>query len=262
MALPSIKGEFSTNSAREFATFGKPLSLNNPETDPSSCCLPGSFLNCPLVADVGNCPAYMSEKCAKKWDETCELYINSIDDVMKVKNFVRDTATKKFCRLSKDSNCKKVCQSFSPVTNDLSHQFCEDWGNEVLKNTKDSVDIGTYNEVNISPDYLGKCKKTCDVLKGTDITNDDTITNVCLRYGFCNDILTNVCQTVGTTLNDGLNKYCNFPVFKNVNPIEQIEYKNNPVLPSQEEENKDNSMYYIILFIVFVLIVMYFYEEK
>lgn len=256
MALASIKGEYAINNAREFATFGKPLTANNPETDPSSCCLPGSFLNCPLVADVGNCPSYMSEKCAKNWDSTCDLYLNSIDDNMVLKQFVRDTATKKFCRLSDDSNCKKVCQSFSPVTNDTQHQFCEDWGNETLKNSKDSIDIGYYTNVNVSPDYLGKCKKTCDVVKGEDIKNDDVITNVCLRYGFCNDILTNVCQLVGKSSNDGLNKYCNI-LDKPADKPAVVEKQKSVKLENIETPPKDDKKEFFILFFL-VLVVLCF----
>jgi hypothetical protein len=267
---PTITTDGSIFKATDFATFGKPFTNNNPETDPGQCCLPGSFLNCPMVADLNACPKYMADKCASKWDNTCDLYVNNIETENKFQNFIRNVADKKFCRLADGSSCKKVCQSFNPITNDNSHQYCEYWGNEVLKNTRDSIDVGLNNTINISPDYMGKCQKTCDLLKPDEITNNDYIVNTCLKFGFCNDILSSVCNTLTVpSENSALNGYCKkFKAVANVNNNEKVE-------PSTSEKEKDdkniiekvingvvNGDIYIIGIIIIIIFVIFLLTSK
>lgn len=185
--------EILSVEASEYSDFGKPYSpIDN---DPVDCCLPGSFMDCPKVADLGLCPSFMAQRCAKNWDKKCNMYADSLDTV-KQRDFIRSTAGKKYCQLSPDSSCSKMCQPFDPIAQD-SPQVCQYVGNEVLKNSNDSVDIGWYYPVNISPDYMGTCQQTCNVVNPSDIIPSDPVINNCLKYGYCNDILTNICQLAG-----------------------------------------------------------------
>ena len=210
MYSSSARKEIITKDSDEYSDFGKPYSSTN--NDPVDCCLPGSFLNCPKVAELGLCPSLMAQRCAQNWDKKCELYANTLNDNIMLRDFIRDTASKKYCQLSSDSNCTKMCQPFDPIAQE-SPQVCSYVGNEVLKNTNDNIDIGWYLPVNMSPDYMSPCQQTCNLLNPSTITTSDNVINSCLKYGFCNDILTNICQLSNdsnTKINHpGLSTYCN-----------------------------------------------------
>lgn len=205
----SARKEIVAKRANDYSEFGK--SLTPVDNDPVDCCLPGSFLDCPKVADLGMCPAFMAQRCAANWDEKCTTYANSLNDDIKLRDFMRDTAGSKYCQLSPDSNCTTMCQPFDPIAQD-SPKVCKTVGSEVLKDANASIDIGWYYPVNISPDYMGSCRQTCNKMNPRDIKEDDPVINTCLKYGYCNDILTNVCQLAdnsGVTVNHpGLSTYC------------------------------------------------------
>jgi hypothetical protein len=206
----NVQKEIFQNEADEYGTFGKPYYITNQMTDPVDCCLPGNFLNCPKTTDLGLCPMYMAQRCASQWDDKCTLYANSIEDEQKSKDFFRDTISKKFCKLDANSECSTSCQPFDPISQQ-SPLVCSDIGNEVLKNKLDSMDIGWYKPVNVSPDYMGKCKKNCDIQLPEDIPEDDVVINTCIRYGFCNDTLSNICsfsKSGGEFKNKNLGEFC------------------------------------------------------
>lgn len=257
--------EYTITKPNDFAIYGKPLKSNMPETDPSQCCLPGSFLNCPLVSNLHNCPKYMAQKCAKEWSSECDLYVDSIQDEKKFQEFIREAADRKFCQLSKNSECKDVCESFNPVSNDSSYKFCTYWGNETLKNSSDKIDIGYYTESNVSPDYMGKCQKSCDVIKGEEITDDDVVVNTCLKYGYCNDILSSVCENIEKSSNNNLNNFCK--KFKtDTTPSKVEEVKREEKLKSVRNElgktKEDNNIFVIIIVIIVILGFMMLVSDK
>lgn len=207
----SNTSEIVSPDANEYSDFGKPYDMYPSVSDPVDCCLPGSFLNCPQVANLGMCPNFMAQRCAAKWDDKCSLYANSIDDRVKFKDFLRDTAGKKYCQLSPDSTCSKMCQPFNPI-DQSSAQVCSYVGNEVMKDANATIDIGLYKPVSISPDYMSPCQQTCNLMNPKDITVDDQVINNCLQYGYCNDILTNICQLSKqgniALQHPGLDTYC------------------------------------------------------
>lgn len=264
MYYSSARKEIVSKDADEYSDFGKPYSGYSTNNDPVDCCLPGSFLNCPKVAELGLCPSFMTQRCAQNWDEKCELYANTLNDNVKLRNFIRDTASKKYCQLSPDSNCAKMCQPFDPIAQE-STQVCSYVGNEVLKDSNDSVDIGWYLPVNISPDYLSTCQQTCNVLNPSNITLNDTVINSCLKYGFCNDILTNICQlssNSNTQINHpGLSTYCNNlpkpivkPIVQPLNPTkERLSYQ----APKPRPRKEDNQNVGYLLLIILTIVVLY-----
>jgi hypothetical protein len=177
-----------------YSDFGAPYKSFPLVSDPVDVCLPGNYMNPERSSnlDLNNCPTYMSQRCAVTWDDKCALYLQSLDDPSQLKDFIHSVAKKKFCRLTPGSSCQTLCQPFNPIAQN-SPILCSNVGKEVLKNAAASIDIGWYLPVNMSPDYMGEsCNQTCDNLKG--IKKDDIIIDACLKYGFCNDILENVCH--------------------------------------------------------------------
>ncbi len=198
--------EIVNRHSTDYSEFGKPYENYPINTDPTDSCLPGHFLDHPTTANLGMCPDYMAQRCSKNWDGKCELYVDTLDTV-KMKNFIRNTASKKFCKLSKDSNCSESCQPFDPILQE-SPQVCTYIGNETLKDVNETIDVGWYLPVNMSPNYMGTCQQTCDV--NTKIEENDPTINLCLRYGFCDDILTSICASTNKDKinNSNLNKFC------------------------------------------------------
>lgn len=212
MYYSSSQKEIVTKEPDSYSDFGAPYKAYPLISDPVDVCLPGSFLNPEKSSDLdlNSCPIYMSQRCSTLWDDKCSLYVNSLDDPMLLKNFLRATASKKFCHLTTDSTCKVLCQPFNPIAQD-SPQICSNVGKDVLKNANDYIDIGYYIPVNMSPDYMSSsCSQTCDNISGSATDPSDVVITACLKYGFCNDILTGICQTSGgkSIAHPGLQQYC------------------------------------------------------
>ena len=188
-------------------------SAKNITTDPVDYCLPGSFIDKPQTANIGLCPSLMAKRCGANWDEKCSLYLKSLDnDVVKVRSFFRSMSSKKYCRLSDNSDCVVNCQPFDPVDGN-SFSVCDNFGSESLKDVSETVDIGLSRPVVVSPYYMGKCRQTCDVIKPENFENDDVMLDYCLKYGVCNDILSSICvsnkDSVDKISNVKLRDYCN-----------------------------------------------------
>ena len=212
MYYSSSQKEIVAKDPDSYSDFGAPYNSFPLVSDPVDVCLPGSYLNPEKSSDLdyNNCPIYMSQRCSSTWDDKCNLYANSLDDPVLLKNFIRAVASKKFCHLNSDSTCKELCQPFNPIAQD-SPQVCSNVGKDVLKNSNDNIDIGWYLPANMSPDYMStSCNQTCDVVTSSSIDPSDVVVNACLKYGYCNDILTNMCQLSGNTpiSHPGLKQYC------------------------------------------------------
>ena len=266
----SDRKESSQIEADEYGTFGKPYVVTQEMVDPVDCCLPGSFLNCPKTTDLGLCPKYMSQRCSSVWDEKCDLYANSIGDDEKSKDFFRDLVSKKYCKLSSTSKCSKFCQPFDPVAQQ-SPSVCTDIGNEVFKLTQDDIDVGWYKPVNVGPDYMDRCKKDCNLIRPEDIEENDTSINTCLQYGFCHDILQDICSfsSGGVFKNKHLGEYCNHKQNKDrkidtkfssenlseSNP-DTSEQRVDPVSSSEKSPEQSSKKNWWILLLVLVFLVI------
>jgi hypothetical protein len=187
----TIGQEITNSDSNEYSSFGKPYEKTN--FDPVDSCLPGNFLDYPKTAELGLCHDFMTQRCSTLWDNKCSIYSDSLNDQVKRRSFFKGVAIKKYCRLTPDSNCTTMCQPLDPIAQE-SVSVCKTVGSEPMTDINATIDIGWYRPVSISPDYMGSCDHTCDRISPNDIKEDDIVVNTCLKYGHCNDILTNVCD--------------------------------------------------------------------
>lgn len=267
MYYSSSQKEIVAKDPDSYSDFGAPYKSFPLISDPVEVCLPGSFLSPEKSSDLdlNNCPIYMSQRCALSWDDKCDLYVNSLDDPVLLKNFIRSTASKKFCHLTSDSTCKVLCQPFNPIAQD-SPQVCANVGKDVLKNAADNLDIGWYLPVNMSPDYMSaSCNQTCDNVAGSAIDPSDIVVNACLKYGFCNDILTNVCQLSGgkSISHPGLQQFCStLPVKEGLVNREGRKMMAAPFKVAQQKKEGNSILYFLLLVFVCVLVWMFYKRYK
>jgi len=259
----TLNKEIIPLDSNEYSEFGLPYKTYPYKTDPTDCCLSDTPWHCYETANIGMCPKFMSGRCADSWDEKCDLYINKLNDVVSIQKFLKGVASKKYCRLSDNSNCSLKCEPYDPM-NQTSAMVCEYYGNETLVDKAADLDIGYYNKVNISPDYMGKCSLTCDKIAG--ITPDDKVINTCLSSGLCDEELNNICkvaQATNTTINNtALQTYCNITLGKKEG------FNSHTSLPKQMKMvgKSDTTDNYIIggvaLAIIAIVIFMYWKNNK
>lgn len=182
--------EFLIPNPEQYSEFGKPYP-GTPTEDPLACCMPYNLFTCEnRTAELGLCPNFMSQRCAQKWDDKCDLYLST---TTYWKDFLEKTAEKKFCKLSKDSHCTKLCQPFDPIAQE-SPQVCDFVGNEIT--TLNINDPSGENTAITNPTYMKiPCNKTCDLITPDILTATDPVITNCLNNGQCSDILANICDT-------------------------------------------------------------------
>lgn len=261
MYYSASQKEIVTKDPDSYSDFGAPYKSYPIISDPVDVCLPGSYMNPERSSDLdlNNCPIYMSQRCAVSWDDKCDLYINSLDDPVLLRNFLRDTAGKKFCRLNPDSTCKTLCQPFNPIAQE-SPSVCSNVGKDVLKNANDDIDIGWYLPVNMSPDYMSSsCSQTCDKVGISAVNPNDVVVTACLKYGFCNDILTNMCQlSNGTTSSHaGLQRFCDISKSKGFVSKSSRTPQSAPFKVLQQPKGYHPVLFFLLFVLVCVLGLMY-----
>ena len=74
-------GEVRNMSSNEYAEFGKPYAAFPETEDPFDKCLPGNWVSNPKTAQLSLCQPYASQRCANNWDESCDIYLNSLQDI-------------------------------------------------------------------------------------------------------------------------------------------------------------------------------------
>jgi hypothetical protein len=250
--------EFNVPNASEYSEFGQPYAAFPISTDPSDSCLKGSLYNNGALVNLGMCPAFMSGKCADNWDYKCDLYVKGLTDIDLLRDFLQQTASKKFCRLSDDSNCSINCAAFSPI-DQTSPMVCSYYGNEALIDGNQTMDIGTYDKINLSPTYFERCSLSCT--KFDQITPDDPVINNCLSSGLCSGQLTNICAMAakdGITVNNPvLQQYCNLVVPNSKNAVAA---RRRLSMSKMTDSNGGNTMnigvYYVVGFIGALLIAL------
>lgn len=218
--------------ASNYGQFGKPFKGFRQE-DPVDACMPDRFLDAPWNYNLGNCKQFMAQRCSQKWDNKCQLYVNNIDDVTVLKQFLESMANHRFCNLSDKSNCGVVCEPFNPIAQ-TSPNVCNTMGVDAMVNASQSIDTGLYNPVKLSPVYMGGCMKTCDKIEPSEIKEDDYSINYCLQFGFCGETLGNICKVAdekGQDLkNPLLKQYCEL----------RIKPKDKDMKKSKSDEETDN----------------------
>ena len=214
----------------DFAEFGKPYEgyWAERDKDPVDCCLPGAFLSGNFqTAQLDMCPDFMSQRCARSWDGKCDLYYQSLGDINDVRDFLSKSLDKKFCHLAANSKCTIQCQPFDPIAQTTA-KVCTYLGTEPVKDRADELDIGYYLPVNMSPDYMGPCYQTCDVIAPDQIDPNDPLINKVMDIGYRSKVLTELCrislETKTPISNPRLQMYC-----------DQLVKEASPIVKSQKE---------------------------
>lgn len=229
--------------ASNYGQFGKPFK-NFRQDDPVDACMPDRFLDAPWNYNLGNCKQFMAQRCSENWDNKCQLYVNNIDDVTVLKQFLESMANHRFCSLNKDSKCGIVCEPFDPISQ-VSPNVCKTMGVDAMVNVSQSLDTGLYNPVKLSPVYMGGCMKNCDKIQPSDIKEDDYSINYCLQFGFCGETLNNICKVAnekGQSLqNPLLKQYCELK-FKPIDKTDKSNENKKINTPPPPNSHKKNSL--------------------
>lgn len=158
--------------------------------DPVDCCLEGSNCN---SFDKGNCSEFMTQRCARNWDAKCDIYLLRLDGLRTGNDFVRDVASKRYCRdknNNKNSSCVTSCENGS----------CKLVGDDTYKNPLKLYDISkkfsSLEDNEISPLKASQCKQVCDVLNLSSLGDDDRVLNECLDRGSCGDVIMSLSENI------------------------------------------------------------------
>jgi hypothetical protein len=159
--------------------------------DPADCCLEGG--NCSNF-DNGNCYELMVQRCARNWDSKCDVYLLRLDGSRDGNQFVRDVASKRYCR-DKNNNKNSSC-----VTSCDNNGTCSLVGDDSYKNPLKLYDISkkfsSLKDNEISPLKTSQCKQVCDILNLSSLGDDDRVLNECLDRGSCGDVIMSLSENV------------------------------------------------------------------
>ena len=150
-----------------------------------NCCVDNFYSVCPDNSfNTTKCPSLMAQKCARNWDSKCDIYI--LQQGVNGDEFIRDVASKKYCR--EDKVCVKECDDKG-----CSLTENEDYSNKVFKAAKN---FSSLKENEVSPLSVKKCDKVCDILNLTNFGDDDRVLNECLDRGSCQDIIMDLSENL------------------------------------------------------------------
>lgn len=204
--------------------------------DPVNCCLDGNFLDCPenpYRFKKDTCPEYMAQRCARNFDDKCDLFLKQLDD--KDLNstdgglFIRKVAEHKYCRLDTEdpeAHCATVCEQVNPLAPAGSATVCRTIGASIFRDPEQLYNLSkdfaqTANLESTAPVKYGKCPKVCDILNLNDFSNSDKVLNECLDRGVCQDIMMDLSKNIVKNniqfSNDRLNNYINQYIVTNIN---------------------------------------------
>ena len=159
--------------------------------DPADCCLEGGSCS---NFDKGNCYELMVQRCARNWDSKCDVYLLRLDGSRDGNEFVRDVASKRYCRdknNDKNSSCVTTCDS---------NGTCSLVGDDSYKNPLKLYDISkkfsSLKDNEISPLKTSQCKQVCDILNLSSLGDTDRVLNECLDRGSCGDVIMSLSENV------------------------------------------------------------------
>ncbi len=226
--------------------------------DPVEMCLPGRFMNKAALSNftTNNCPRFMVQRCANKWDKYCEIYINeSLKSLPGEANdqelFIKQMIDHKFCRLDTSNpnskNCKTMQELFDPTLIN-SPVVSSDQGSIVY--TEGPLD--GYKET-------GGCFHKCDNIDLNTI-EDDPLFQVCLKKPEedpYRSVIDNVCllanQNGYSIKGDRLKELCGMRR-KDLTKFKAIVKKAESPMTGSEEKKGNNNMK-ILMAIGVVLVV-------
>ncbi len=162
---------------------------------PEDCCIRN-------ILDTGfklqNCPEHMAQRCARNWDDKCDIYILQLDDKREGNDFIDLVASKKYCRVTnnKDEACVKSYKDGTYVQEDETSYTDLQKLLSVSDNFGNLRDFIVEGKAEITPLKAGKCDKKCDILNLANFGNDDRVLNECLDRGSCQEVMMNLAENL------------------------------------------------------------------
>ena len=174
-------------SVSNYASIGHMKTKKQAEEDQLSCCLPGGFMNCKngdYPYTLATCPEYMSERCAKNWDDNCTIYAESLTIREDQDRFLSKVADKRYCKVEDDNSLffANEYQQLSNPQDPDSPEFSEWKGPQVYYKETGTCSLG--------PTYFMPAtdNRTCVKLDPKKIKGEFPIKQ-CLRQNTCNDVV-------------------------------------------------------------------------
>lgn len=163
---------------------------------PEDCCIKN-------IHDTGfkleKCPEHMAQRCARTWDDKCDIYLLQSDDKRYGDEFINKVASKKYCRNVGSNNDETCIQSYNDgIYKQESETAYTDPQNllKVSDNFGNLSDFIVEGKAEISPLKAGKCGKKCDILNLANFGNDDRVLNECLDRGSCQEVMMNLAENL------------------------------------------------------------------
>jgi len=163
---------------------------------PEDCCIKN-------IHDSGfkleKCPEYMGQRCARNWDEKCDIYLLQSDDKRNGNDFIDLVASKKYCRNVGANNDETCVESYSDGFYTQEKETVYTDPQNLLKvsdNFGNLRDFIVEGKAEISPLKAKKCGKKCDILNLANFGNDDRVLNECLDRGSCQEVMMNLAENL------------------------------------------------------------------
>lgn len=163
---------------------------------PEDCCIKN-------IHDTGfkldKCPEYMAQRCARSWDEKCDIYLLQSDDKRNGNDFIDLVASKKYCRnvgANNDETCVEIYKD-GIYTKEKETAYTDPQNLlKVSDNFGNLRDFIVDGKAEITPLRAGKCGKKCDILNLVNFGNDDRVLNECLDRGSCQEVMMNLAENL------------------------------------------------------------------
>ncbi len=161
---------------------------------PEDCCIKN-------IHDTGfkleKCPDYMSQRCARNWDDKCDIYMLQLDDKRDGNDFINLVASKKYCRsVGGNGTCVNSYKDGIYVEENESAYTNPQNLLSVSNNFENLRDFVVEGKAEITPLKAGKCDKKCDILNLANFGNDDRVLNECLDRGSCQEVMMNLAENL------------------------------------------------------------------
>jgi hypothetical protein len=140
----------------------------------------------------------MAQRCARNWDDKCDIYILQLDDKREGNDFINLVASKKYCRVTnnKDEACVKSYKDGTYVQEDETSYTDPQKLLSVSDNFGNLRDFIVEGRAEITPLKASKCDKKCDILNLANFGNDDRVLNECLDRGSCQEVMMNLAENL------------------------------------------------------------------
>lgn len=161
---------------------------------PEDCCIRN-------IRDAGfkleKCPVHMAQRCARDWDDKCDIYLLQLDDKRDGNDFINLVASKKYCRGTKENeSCVSTYKDGIYVQEDESSYTDPQKLLTFSNNFENLSDFVVEGKAEITPIKAGKCDKKCDILNLANFGNDDRVLNECLDRGSCQEVMMNLSENL------------------------------------------------------------------